>query len=364
MARPTNNSETFLNQLITQIQLHLQTVGGIYITLGTLMPSPLPIPGFKTWTGYTIPGAGGGLVTPEVEIDEELPPLDNNTFQGILPVALLTSEHIINDSPEQDGKEVSETGELEGHKIDSKLKEIKKEIKKEIEEIKKETNPPSPIGKFVNQVKQYTNQPTTIVSCPTKEQIFLKGGKINYELQLSPNIKLKDVTTNVVFPHQLQVMYSGNDRYVKKAKGGRVEIEEIVCNLKSLAVNIIEPLLKEYPGFLKINSAFRATSTRGGTSQHMVGEAIDIQWKTATTTETYMERANWILQNIPVDQIIYEHTGTYGGVWLHISHRRSGVQRKNNPWTMKEQLQYNKKLKKNVVAQVFTQGFYNHYPSK
>lgn len=57
MAKPTDDSEVFLNQLITQIQLHLQTVGGIYITIGTIAPSPLLIPGFKTWTGYTIPPA-------------------------------------------------------------------------------------------------------------------------------------------------------------------------------------------------------------------------------------------------------------------------------------------------------------------
>ena len=64
MARPTDNSEVFLNQLITQMQLHLQTVGGIYITIGTIMPSPLPLPGFKTWTGYTIPPSEGGPEVP------------------------------------------------------------------------------------------------------------------------------------------------------------------------------------------------------------------------------------------------------------------------------------------------------------
>ena len=55
MARPTDDSEVFLNQLIAQMQQHLTTVGGVYITTGTIPPSPLPIPGFKSWTGYTIP---------------------------------------------------------------------------------------------------------------------------------------------------------------------------------------------------------------------------------------------------------------------------------------------------------------------
>lgn len=55
MAKPTDNSEVFLNQLISQIQIHLLTVSGIYITTGTVLPSQLPLPGFKQWTGYTIP---------------------------------------------------------------------------------------------------------------------------------------------------------------------------------------------------------------------------------------------------------------------------------------------------------------------
>jgi predicted chitinase len=71
MARPTNDSEVFLNQLITQMQLHLQTVGGIYITIGTIMPSPLPLPGFKTWTGYTIPSGQGGP-PPDLTLSEEV----------------------------------------------------------------------------------------------------------------------------------------------------------------------------------------------------------------------------------------------------------------------------------------------------
>jgi predicted chitinase len=77
MAKPTDDSEVFLNQLIAQMQLHLQTVGGIFITVGTLTPVPLPLPGFKTWTGYTIPSAGSGPPNPN-ESSEEITP---DTFE-------------------------------------------------------------------------------------------------------------------------------------------------------------------------------------------------------------------------------------------------------------------------------------------
>lgn len=71
MARPTNNSEVFLNQLIPQIQLHLQTVGGIYITTGIIVPIPIPMPGFKSWTGYTIP-PDGSSPTPDLTLTQEI----------------------------------------------------------------------------------------------------------------------------------------------------------------------------------------------------------------------------------------------------------------------------------------------------
>ncbi len=75
MAKPTDNSEQFLDQLISQIQQHLTTVGGMYITTATYPPSPLPLPGIANWTGYTIPPAQSSGEVPsqfdEIEVDEE-----------------------------------------------------------------------------------------------------------------------------------------------------------------------------------------------------------------------------------------------------------------------------------------------------
>lgn len=73
MAKPTDNSEVFLDALIRQIQQHLTTVGGIYVTTGFIAPSPLPIPGFKTWTGYTIPPpqTNPQTPTPSEEVSQE-----------------------------------------------------------------------------------------------------------------------------------------------------------------------------------------------------------------------------------------------------------------------------------------------------
>lgn len=54
MAKPTDNSEIFLDQLIASIKSHLPTIQGVYLTT-SLSPAGVPIPGIVQWKGYTIP---------------------------------------------------------------------------------------------------------------------------------------------------------------------------------------------------------------------------------------------------------------------------------------------------------------------
>ena len=74
--KPNDNSEIFLNALISQIQIHLQTVGGVYITTATVAPSPLPIPGMANWQGY-------GFEPVETEQQEEGDVPDDEASDGI-----------------------------------------------------------------------------------------------------------------------------------------------------------------------------------------------------------------------------------------------------------------------------------------
>jgi len=78
MAKPTDSSEVFLDQLIASIQSHLPTIKGTYLTTSLYPPTMTPGPGAVPFVGYTIPpagrGAGGGgdvlESTPE-ELTEE-----------------------------------------------------------------------------------------------------------------------------------------------------------------------------------------------------------------------------------------------------------------------------------------------------
>jgi hypothetical protein len=132
----------------------------------------------------------------------------------------------------------------------------------------------------------------------------------NYSLQLSANFSVKDFTVGALWPHQM-IDYPG------------YSINTRVCNLQGLATNVAEPLRSKF-GKFRINSGLRnETSASNGVSQHIKGEAMDIQFE-GWNYERYWNNAQWIVENIPFDQFIYEHSDKTGLVWYHLSFRRGG----------------------------------------
>lgn len=96
-------------------------------------------------------------------------------------------------------------------------------------------------------------------------------------------------------------------------------------NIKSLAVNVLEPARKII-GPLRISSGFRCSALNrviGGArnSQHLamgMDAAADLIPLESSLGSLY----RWIVNNAPFDQVIFEF-----GSWVHVSHRRDGQQR-------------------------------------
>lgn len=130
----------------------------------------------------------------------------------------------------------------------------------------------------------------------------LNTAEVNYEDQLSPNFKVKDLSINATFKHNIV------------AQNG-LSIADILLNMRGVAVNILEPLRAQYPGF-RINSGFRKGE---GNSQHNKGMAVDIQWP-GLSPAGYSPIAEWVKNNLPLDQLIFEHGNS---IWLHISYDRT-----------------------------------------
>lgn len=131
---------------------------------------------------------------------------------------------------------------------------------------------------------------------------------IDYNQKLSANYTLRNFTIGTVFPHQIV------------AQNG-LTVADIICNLKAVAENIVEPLARQFPG-LRINSGFRKGTS---TSQHNKGQAVDIQWQGISAAE-YTPRAQWVKEHLPFDQLIFEHGNS---IWLHISYNRISSTQRN-----------------------------------
>jgi GH24 family phage-related lysozyme (muramidase) len=100
--------------------------------------------------------------------------------------------------------------------------------------------------------------------------------------------------------------------------------QEIVCNLKGLAENCLEPIIELYPNMI-ITNAFRRPGDVSGsskTSQHYLGQAADIVLPGFSRTEVY-EKIQEIQQLIPYDQLLLEYSGSRT-VWIHVSFKYTG----------------------------------------
>lgn len=134
---------------------------------------------------------------------------------------------------------------------------------------------------------------------------------LDYNVNLTPNFKLKQLSISAVFQHSI------------KSQHGLTQ-QEIVCNLKGLCENILEPLWAQYPGF-RINSGFRTSN--GGESHHHLGWAADLQWA-SFSYDDYFVVAEWLQANFQFTQLLLEHGNR---PWLHVSYNASSIRPVGHP---------------------------------
>jgi uncharacterized protein YcbK (DUF882 family) len=116
---------------------------------------------------------------------------------------------------------------------------------------------------------------------------------------------------------------------------------EIVFNLQAIALNVLEPIKKIYPNMF-VTSAFRnpGNASNAKTSQHPLGQGVDIQFKGITKKE-YYEIATKLAKVIKYDQMILEYCSYAKNPWIHVSYavkNRSQVLTFNNHKTYSQGL--------------------------
>jgi zinc D-Ala-D-Ala carboxypeptidase len=97
---------------------------------------------------------------------------------------------------------------------------------------------------------------------------------------------------------------------------------EVVTNLRALCKNILEPLREAVGGPIKISSGYRCPRLNkaiGGAknSQHMVGEAADVQGLGGMTNKQLFNKIKQL--GLPFDQMIWEFGNDQNPAWVHVS---------------------------------------------
>lgn len=97
---------------------------------------------------------------------------------------------------------------------------------------------------------------------------------------------------------------------------------EVLATMKLTAKNVFEPLREWYGKPIRINSFYRSAAlnkaVKGSrTSQHIIGEAIDISAGSKVENKKLFD---WLIKNVTFDQVINEYDFT----WVHVSYKKTG----------------------------------------
>jgi hypothetical protein len=138
------------------------------------------------------------------------------------------------------------------------------------------------------------------------DESLLKMTYLPDNYQLSKHFTLGDLSSKSVV-----------SKYKVEPQNG-LSYGQLVYNLSSLALNVLEPALALYPK-LQVNSAFRTTAASNPSSQHTKGQAVDIQIP-GLGKDQYFAVAKKLANNLNYDQLLleYKNYGT-GQPWIHIS---------------------------------------------
>jgi hypothetical protein len=156
---------------------------------------------------------------------------------------------------------------------------------------------------------------------PQSNQYLSENCKDDQKIQISPNYNLAQLSCASPVA-QFSIPKEGQTK--THPTYGILTRSQIIKNLTNLAINIIEPIKKQYPTVI-ITNAYR---NKGGKSQHEAGMAVDIQFSDingplSNQNSQMLKRAIDIekLLNNNYDQFLLEYKTDRGGrPWIHISY--------------------------------------------
>jgi hypothetical protein len=111
--------------------------------------------------------------------------------------------------------------------------------------------------------------------------------------------------------------------------------QQQVFALQAVAANVYDKVCEKFLLKIPVTSMFRskelnnAISGSSGSSQHMRGEAMDLDLDGTMNGVTNAQLFNYIKQHLEFDQLIWEFGTDSNPDWVHVSYDVGGRNRKN-----------------------------------
>ena len=111
--------------------------------------------------------------------------------------------------------------------------------------------------------------------------------------------------------------------------------QQQIIALETLATNVYDKCCEKFLLKIPVTSGFRskalndAISGSSGSSQHMRGEAFDLDLDGTMNGVTNAQLFNYIRFNLNFDQLIWEFGTDSNPDWVHVSYDVAGKNRKN-----------------------------------
>lgn len=152
------------------------------------------------------------------------------------------------------------------------------------------------------------------------------------EIQTGTVVDCAQISKITYFPNNFKLskhfilgnLLVGNSGSALVPQAGLKE-NDIVCNLKSLAVNVLDKVKDKYPD-MRISSGFRILNPGNSISEHNIGAAADMIFDRRNFSE-YKDIAQWMISNVPFRQLLLEYRfngSELAATWIHVSLQLDG----------------------------------------
>lgn len=166
---------------------------------------------------------------------------------------------------------------------------------------------PAPLTTFEEKTQIISPEKITAISCKQEATI-----------SLSPNYNLAQLSC-AALAAKYSLPVEGEQKTTSRGNFNR---QQIIDNLKDIAINVLEPIKAKYPTLL-VTSGYR---NKGGNSQHEIGQAVDLQFTDIVgpienQNTKILQRAKDIKSLLGgYDQFLLEYKTDRGRrPWIHIS---------------------------------------------